>query len=100
MGVTWNANHIRSTSGETTVSDHISTTPAAPENTFQQRLGALLECTGVTYRQIERGTRGVVSQHHVWQYRSGRAKNPSYKTLAVLAHFFNIPASYFFGDTC
>ncbi|MFZ6029545.1 MAG: hypothetical protein ACOYYS_17670 [Chloroflexota bacterium] len=71
-----------------------------PENTFQQRLIALLECTGATYRQIERGTRGVVSKQTIWQFRSGRSKNPSYKVIAALSAFFNIPASYFFGERC
>jgi transcriptional regulator with XRE-family HTH domain len=66
------------------------------QNIFQDRLNDLFETTGVTYRQVVKGTRGIVKETYLWQLRSGRARNPSYKVIAALACFFDVRPGYFF----
>lgn len=46
-----------------------------------------------------KGTHGIVKETYLWQLRSGRACNPSYKVIAALANFFNVHPGYFFNDT-
>ena len=66
------------------------------EHVFQDRLNDLFDITGVTYRQVVKGTHGSVKETYLWQLRSGRACNPSYKVITVLAQFFNVHPGYSF----
>ena len=70
--------------------------PHSLEHVFQDRLNNLFDITGVTYRQVVKGTRGLVKETYLWQLRSGRACNPSYKVITALAQFFNVHPGYFF----
>jgi len=67
-------------------------------NTFQERLNHLFACKSATYRDVVDGTGGVVREAYLWQLRTGRAINPSYKVIAALASYFNVKPGYFFGE--
>jgi transcriptional regulator with XRE-family HTH domain len=67
-------------------------------NTFQERLNHLFASTRVTYRDVIDGTGGVIREAYLWQLRTGRAINPSYKVIAALASYFNVSPGYFFGE--
>ena len=67
-------------------------------NTFQERLNRLFASTRVTYRDVIDGTGGVIREAYLWQLRTGRAINPSYKVIAALASYFNVSPGYFFGE--
>jgi transcriptional regulator with XRE-family HTH domain len=41
----------------------------------------------------------VISAVYVWQLRTGRRANPTYRHLIALAQFFAVPPTYFFPDT-
>jgi len=69
------------------------------DHVFQNRINYLFDVTNVTYRQVVKGTHGIVKETYLWQLRSGRACNPSYKVIAALAKFFNVHPGYFFSDT-
>lgn len=71
-----------------------TTTP----NTFQERLNHLFANTRATYRDVVNGTGGIIKEAYLWQLRTGRAINPSYKVIAALASFFHVSPSYFFGE--
>lgn len=40
----------------------------------------------------------VISGTYVWQLRTGRKDNPTYKHLVALSRFFGVPPAYFFDD--
>jgi hypothetical protein len=40
----------------------------------------------------------VISGTYVWQLRTGRRDNPTYKHLIALARFFGVSPMYFFDD--
>lgn len=40
----------------------------------------------------------VISSTYVWQLRTGRKDNPTYKHLVALSRFFEVPPAYFFDD--
>jgi transcriptional regulator with XRE-family HTH domain len=44
------------------------------------------------------GTGGVIREAYLWQLRTGRAINPSYKVIAALAGYFHVNPAYFFGE--
>jgi len=67
-------------------------------NTFQERLNHLFTSSRATYRDVIDGTGGVVREAYLWQLRTGRAINPSYKVIAALASYFNVSPGYFFGE--
>ena len=67
-------------------------------NTFQERLNHLFNSSRATYRDVIDGTGGVVREAYLWQLRTGRAINPSYKVIAALASYFNVKPGYFFGE--
>ncbi len=69
------------------------------DHVFRDRINYLFDVTNVTYRQVVKGTHGIVKETYLWQLRSGRACNPSYKVIAALAQFFNVHPGYFFTDT-
>lgn len=71
---------------------------ATTPNTFQERLNHLFASTRSTYRDVVDGTGGVVREAYLWQLRTGRAVNPSYKVIAALASYFNVNPGYFFGE--
>jgi transcriptional regulator with XRE-family HTH domain len=41
----------------------------------------------------------VTSGTYLWQLRTGRRDNPTYKVVAGLAEFFGVSPTYFFEDT-
>ncbi len=41
----------------------------------------------------------VISAVYVWQLRTGRRTNPTYRHLIALAQFFAVPPTYFFPDS-
>ena len=41
----------------------------------------------------------VTSGTYLWQLRTGRRDNPTYKVIIGLSQFFGVPPSYFFDDT-
>jgi transcriptional regulator with XRE-family HTH domain len=67
-------------------------------NTFKDRLNHLFASTSATYRDVVDGTGGVVREAYLWQLRTGRAINPSYKVIAALASYFHVRPGYFFGE--
>ena len=67
-------------------------------NTFQERLNHLFTNSRATYRDVVDGTSGVIREAYLWQLRTGRAINPSYKVIAALAKYFNVSPGYFFGE--
>ena len=67
-------------------------------NTFRERLNHLFACKSATYRDVVDGTGGVVREAYLWQLRTGRAINPSYKVIAALASYFHVRPGYFFGE--
>ena len=67
-------------------------------NTFQDRLNHLFSDTRATYRDVVDGTGGVIREAYLWQLRTGRAINPSYKVISALAKYFNVSPGYFFGE--
>jgi transcriptional regulator with XRE-family HTH domain len=71
---------------------------ASTQNTFQERLNHLFVSTRATYRDVVDGTGGVIREAYLWQLRTGRAINPSYKVIAALAKYFNVSPGYFFGE--
>jgi transcriptional regulator with XRE-family HTH domain len=40
----------------------------------------------------------VISATYLWQLRTGRRDNPTYKHLVALARFFGVSPAYFFDD--
>ena len=40
----------------------------------------------------------VIEQSYIWQVRTGRKDNPSYKVLAQLAGYFGVHPAFFFPD--
>ena len=40
----------------------------------------------------------VTSGTYLWQLRTGRRDNPTYKVLTGLSEFFGVPPTYFFAD--
>ncbi|GAA2030936.1 hypothetical protein GCM10009839_33490 [Catenulispora yoronensis] len=40
----------------------------------------------------------VIEQSYIWQVRTGRKDNPSYKVLAQLAEYFGVHPAFFFPD--
>ena len=40
----------------------------------------------------------VIEQSYIWQVRTGRKDNPSYKVLAQLAGYFGVHPGFFFPD--
>jgi transcriptional regulator with XRE-family HTH domain len=40
----------------------------------------------------------VISGAYIWQLRTGRRDNPTYKHLVVLSRFFGVSPAYFFDD--
>jgi len=40
----------------------------------------------------------VIEQSYIWQVRTGRKDNPSYKVLAQLADYFGVHPAFFFPD--
>lgn len=40
----------------------------------------------------------TISHSYIWQLRNGVRDNPTYRHLRGLAHFFEVPVSYFFDD--
>ena len=67
-------------------------------NTFQERLNHLFDSKRATYRDVVDGTGGIIREAYLWQLRTGRAINPSYKVIAALASYFNVKPGYFFGE--
>jgi transcriptional regulator with XRE-family HTH domain len=41
----------------------------------------------------------VISEVYVWQLKTGRRDNPTYKHVIALARFFGVPPTYFFPDS-
>lgn len=41
----------------------------------------------------------VISEVYVWQLKTGRRDNPTYKHVMALARFFGVPPTYFFPDS-
>lgn len=39
-----------------------------------------------------------ISHSYIWQIRKGKSANPTRRALELLAAFFSVPVSYFFGD--
>ena len=71
---------------------------AKTTNIFQERLNRLFASTRATYRDVVDGTGGAIREAYLWQLRTGRAINPSYKVIAALASYFNVSPGYFFGE--
>ncbi len=56
---------------------------------------------GSQYSQTEvvKGTKGVLTRVYLWKLRTGRALNPGYQIIKVIADFFEVDPSYFFEDS-
>jgi transcriptional regulator with XRE-family HTH domain len=56
-----------------------------------------------SYKHVERvinenaGPKAI-SHSYIWQLRNGKSTNPTRDVLELLAAFFSVPVSYFFGD--
>ncbi|SDN04556.1 helix-turn-helix domain-containing protein [Allokutzneria albata] len=79
---------------------------AAP-GSFAERLNSLFEAcrredgNPYTYEQVAAGAAAAgvsMSASYVWGLRKGTKTNPTVNHVKALAHFFGVPASYFFDD--
>jgi len=71
-----------------------------PANSFAQRLSYLFEISGATYKEVVAGTKGAIKEVYLYQLRTGKAKNPSYKVIKALSEYFRVSPGYFFdGQT-
>ena len=53
---------------------------------------------GTQYTQTEviESTKGVLTRVYLWKLLTGRASNPGFRVIQVLAEFFGIDPNYFF----
>jgi transcriptional regulator with XRE-family HTH domain len=53
---------------------------------------------GTQYTQTEviENTKGVLTRVYLWKLLTGRASNPGFRVIQVLAEFFGVDPSYFF----
>jgi transcriptional regulator with XRE-family HTH domain len=71
---------------------------------FASKLNLLFENKrkpdGSHYTQTEviEGTRRVLTRVYLWKLRKGRASNPGFHVIQVLAGFFGVDPSYFFDS--
>jgi len=76
----------------------------AKKENFTARLNRLFEekrkADGAQYTQTEvvEGTKGIVTRVYLWKLRKGRASNPGFHVIQVLAEFFGVDPSYFFDS--
>lgn len=52
--------------------------------------------TGVTYRSIYIGTKGVVGRESLRRLKMGKTANPRHRTIVSLAGYFQVDPAYFF----
>jgi transcriptional regulator with XRE-family HTH domain len=53
-----------------------------------------------TYKEVAAGVADLgvaVSPSYLWQLRRGKKDNPTVRQIEVLARFFHVPMTYFFG---
>ena len=55
---------------------------------------------GAQYTQTEvvESSNGVLTRVYLWKLRKGRASNPGFHVIQVLAEFFGVDPSYFFDN--
>ena len=74
----------------------------AKKETFAEKLNRLFEekrkPDGTQYTQTEviESTKGVLTRVYLWKLLTGRASNPGFRVIQVLAEFFGIDPNYFF----
>ncbi len=54
--------------------------------------------TQYTQTEVAEGTKGVLTRVYLWKLRKGRASNPGFNVIQVLAEFFGVDPSYFFDS--
>lgn len=59
-----------------------------------RKIGAGVVAEGINAAAGEK----VIEQSYIWQVRTGRKDNPSYKVLAQLAGYFGVHPAFFFPD--
>jgi len=76
----------------------------AKKEGFAAKLNRLFEekrkPDGSQYTQTEvvASTKGVLTRVYLWKLRTGRASNPGFHVIQVLADFFEVDPSYFFDS--
>src|SRR5271157_898090 len=74
----------------------------AKKETFAEKLNRLFEekrkPDGTQYTQTEviESTKGVLTRVYLWKLLTGRASNPGFRVIQVLAEFFGVDPNYFF----
>lgn len=74
----------------------------AKKETFAEKLNRLFEekrkPDGTQYTQTEviESTKGVLTRVYLWKLLTGRASNPGFRVIQVLAEFFGTDPNYFF----
>jgi transcriptional regulator with XRE-family HTH domain len=52
--------------------------------------------TQYTQTEVVESTKGVLTRVYLWKLLTGRASNPSFRIIHVLADFFGVDPNYFF----
>jgi transcriptional regulator with XRE-family HTH domain len=52
--------------------------------------------TQYTQTEVVESSKGVLTRVYLWKLRKGRARNPGFKVIQVLAQCFDVDPSYFF----
>lgn len=74
----------------------------AKKETLAEKLNRLFEekrkPDGTKYTQTEviENTKGVLTRVYLWKLLTGRASNPGFRVIQVLAEFFGVDPNYFF----
>ncbi len=54
--------------------------------------------TQYTQTEVAENTKGLLTRVYLWKLLSGRATNPSFRVIQVLAEFFGVDPNYFFDN--
>lgn len=72
------------------------------DNIFARRLDQLFSSITLpdgreyTYEEVQNGTQRAVTAAYIWRLRTGKARNPGYRVIKALSHFFGVSPGYFF----